>query len=118
MFEEEKNVFYTIISLKLIKMSFFSNGMRYRKIILDIIFSPPTFRKSEGDYCFEACPFVCSFVRIFLRDHPLKLSEILHEVVTSDRLKSDILRFLKKNLVRAPGAQKGSKWPKMTLLGQ
>ena len=70
-------------------------------------FGPPTFRKLEGDLCFEACPFV----RGFLRDYPLKLSEILHEVVTSARLKSDILRFLKKNLVRAPGAQKGSKKP-------
>ena len=38
--------------------------------------------------------------------------EILHEVVTSDRLKSDILRFL-KNLIRALGAQKGPKCPKM-----
>ena len=57
-------------------------------------------------------PFVRPFIRIFLRDHPLKLSEILHEVVTSDRLKSDILRFL-KNLVRALGAQRDQKSPKM-----
>ena len=64
----------------------------------------------EGDYCFEA---VCPFVRIFLRGHPLKLSEILHEVVTSDRLKSDILRFCKKISLMALGAQKGSKMPKM-----
>ena len=39
---------------------------------------------------------VRSSVRVFLRDRPLKLSEILYEVVTLDRLKSDIVQFLKK----------------------
>ena len=36
------------------------------------------------------------FVRIYLGIHSLKFSEILHEVVFSSRLKSDILRFLIK----------------------
>ena len=68
--------------------------------------------------------FVRSFVRIFLRDRPFNFSEILHEVVTSVRLESDILRFLKKNLVSPPVGQKGSKMPqnapkqpKMTFFG-
>ena len=91
--------------------------VEYCMVISVAFFGPPTFRKSEGDLCFEACPSVCPFVRIFLRDHPLKLSEILHEVVTSDRLKSDILRFLIKILVASPGGQKGSKMSILTLFG-
>ena len=71
-------------------------------------------------------PSVRSFVRpfgtTFLSNHPLDFSEILHEVVTTHHLKSDIPGFLKKNLVGPLGDQKGSKmpqkgpkWPKMAL---
>ena len=59
------------------------------------LISPPTYRR--GTIVLRPVrSSVRPFVWIFLRGHPLKLSEILHEVVTSDRLKSDILRFLKK----------------------
>ena len=44
------------------------------------VFSPLTYRRGT----IVSRP-VRPFVRIFLQGHPLKLSEILHEVVTSDR---------------------------------
>ena len=47
----------------------------------------------------------------YLSNRPLDFSEILHEVVLSERKMTDILGFLIKILVCPPGGQKGSKCP-------
>ena len=97
-------------------VSYLKDSLYNRKTFI----SPPTYRR--GTIVLRP---VRSFVRIFLRGHSLKLSEILHEVVTLDRLKSAILRFFKKKSRYGPRGSKGvrkvpkwAKWPKMTLFEQ
>ena len=81
-----------------------SYNLSYESLVDTMLLFP---RLIGGDYCLRHVrQFVCPSVRIF------STAEILHEVVTVDRLKSDILRFW-KNVVRSLGAQKGSKSPKM-----
>ena len=87
-----------------------------------MIFGPPTLGGFGTLEITLVRPCVCASASTFLSNHPLDFSEILHEVATTYRLKSNIPGFLKKNLVGPPGGQKGSKmpqkgpkWPKMAL---
>ena len=77
-----------------------------------LVVSSLTYRR--GGYCCNACPTV----RIFLRGHPLKLSESLHSVVTLHRLKVTFSDFWEKISLRLQRLKKDPKWPKMTFLGQ
>ena len=58
-----------------------------------------------------------AFVLKILNDCSLDFSEILHEVTTTQRRKSNIPGFLIKILVASPGGQKGSKMVILTLFG-
>ena len=65
--------------------------------------------------CVRAC--VRAFGYTILKDYSLDFSEILHEVTTTQRRKSNIPGFLIKILVASPGGQKGSKMVILTLFG-